>query len=352
MASLNNLKIVNFRGFDDLEVEGLSKINLFVGKNNSGKTSILEALLLLLGMSNPMLPYHINQFRGLGAGTPFGSANSLKYLFHNLSLKDKPAFKARFSDNTERYLELEAEYQQNKFPENNSSVLTPEEISGITLRFKDGQSSEWHKSSITFGHDGVVTPHFSTRYEENLYAVFVTDKSDSATLSRFSEIVKRKGENSILQVLQEFDENIVGVQPLADGIFFDLKDVEELIPSNIMGGGVKRFLNIVTAVAEKKDAFVCIDEIENGLHYSSYALLWKSLLTFSEQNNVQLFITTHNIETLACLKSVLEDGAFQSMQEHTKVFDVLKTKIAGNKTYRYSFEGFQEAIDREFELRR
>ncbi|MDR2087469.1 MAG: AAA family ATPase, partial [Dysgonamonadaceae bacterium] len=46
MAHLEQLKINNFRGFDSLEIDGLSKINLFVGKNNSGKTSILEALFL------------------------------------------------------------------------------------------------------------------------------------------------------------------------------------------------------------------------------------------------------------------------------------------------------------------
>ena len=65
MSILQRLTIKNFRGFDSLEIDGFSKINLFVGKNNSGKTSVLESIFLVIGMSNPMLPNTINQIRGL-----------------------------------------------------------------------------------------------------------------------------------------------------------------------------------------------------------------------------------------------------------------------------------------------
>ena len=37
------LKIENFRGIKSLEINDLARINLFVGKNNCGKTSVLEA---------------------------------------------------------------------------------------------------------------------------------------------------------------------------------------------------------------------------------------------------------------------------------------------------------------------
>jgi AAA15 family ATPase/GTPase len=354
MAILEQLKIKNFRGFDTLDIDGFSKINLFVGKNNSGKTSILESLFLLIGMSNPLLPNNINQFRGLGSGSQFGTAKQLKYLFHNLSFINKPSFYAKFNDTSERWLELEVKYKENEFSENNSSISIPE-INGIELNFsiKKKQAQKLsHKSSMIFkNNDNIITPTSPTDYQENLQAVFVAEKNDLVTLTRFSEIIKRKGGDSILQALKAFDENIENIQPLADGIFFNLKNVTELVPSNIMGDGIRRFLNIVTAVSEKQNSFVCIDEIENGLHYSAYKLLWKSLLAFSEQNNVQLFIATHNIETLACLKSVLEEKEHASMQNFAKVFTVSKTLKAGYKTYKYSFEGFKDAIERETEIR-
>jgi AAA15 family ATPase/GTPase len=97
MVLLKNLNIANFRGFDALEIEGLSKINLFIGQNNSGKTSVLEALFLLAGMSNSALPSNINGFRGLNMLSP----KQLKYLFHKLKLENKPSLKGTFNDDPE-----------------------------------------------------------------------------------------------------------------------------------------------------------------------------------------------------------------------------------------------------------
>src|SRR2546423_161740 len=44
---LDSLSIKNFRLFRDLKVESLSRVNLIAGKNNTGKTALLEAVYLL-----------------------------------------------------------------------------------------------------------------------------------------------------------------------------------------------------------------------------------------------------------------------------------------------------------------
>lgn len=41
---LNSLKIKHFRALEDFSVAKLSRVNLIVGKNNSGKSTVLEAL--------------------------------------------------------------------------------------------------------------------------------------------------------------------------------------------------------------------------------------------------------------------------------------------------------------------
>lgn len=45
-----DIELSNFRGFDHIEISALSKINVFVGANNVGKTSVLEAVFMLAGM--------------------------------------------------------------------------------------------------------------------------------------------------------------------------------------------------------------------------------------------------------------------------------------------------------------
>ena len=83
---LKRLQICHFRGFNDLTIEQLSGINLIAGKNNAGKTSLLEALFLLAGAGNPQMALNENVIRGLEsnvvpAGEPFW-----KQLFFNLDM--------------------------------------------------------------------------------------------------------------------------------------------------------------------------------------------------------------------------------------------------------------------------
>ncbi len=358
MTNLEHLQIKNFRGFDSLEIEGLSKINLFVGKNNSGKTSILEALFLLFGMSNPTLPSNINNIRGLGKGNQIGLSQQLKYLFHNLNLSEKPSFYGRFNDTSERWLEIEPRFKQNEFSPDVSSVSVPE-INGIGLNFSTKKRQVPRKSFKSFfileGNNNTIKSTVPREYIETLIATYISSdvKDNTSTLMRYSEILKKKGGESILKALQDaFDNNIIALQPFPDGLYFNLKDLGELLPTNLMGDGLRRFLNIVTAVSERQNGFICIDEIENGLHYSAYKWLWKSLLTFVEQNDIQLFISTHNIETLECLKSVLEEDKFKTMQDYAKVFSISKTVKSEYKSYKYSFEEFKTAIENDIELRK
>ena len=44
---LNEFGVGGYRGLKDLELNDLKKVNIFIGSNNCGKTSILEAIILL-----------------------------------------------------------------------------------------------------------------------------------------------------------------------------------------------------------------------------------------------------------------------------------------------------------------
>lgn len=60
MDGFKNIEINNFRGINHLKIDDFSRVNVFLGQNNSGKSSILEAVLLLSEMSNPDLPLSLN----------------------------------------------------------------------------------------------------------------------------------------------------------------------------------------------------------------------------------------------------------------------------------------------------
>ncbi len=45
---LESFTIENYRSFNNFKLSQLGRVNLFVGENNSGKTSILEAINLFI----------------------------------------------------------------------------------------------------------------------------------------------------------------------------------------------------------------------------------------------------------------------------------------------------------------
>nr|WP_287730883.1 AAA family ATPase [Microcystis sp. M090S1] len=61
---LQSLKIEGFRGFQNFEMANLGRINLLVGKNNSGKTSILEAIQFLYAQNNIDIFLETISYRG------------------------------------------------------------------------------------------------------------------------------------------------------------------------------------------------------------------------------------------------------------------------------------------------
>jgi len=56
MDGFRNIEIKNFRGIDHLKIDDLGRVNILVGQNSSGKSSVLEAVNLSLNMSNPDMP--------------------------------------------------------------------------------------------------------------------------------------------------------------------------------------------------------------------------------------------------------------------------------------------------------
>lgn len=361
MSILNSVEIKNFRGFDELSINNFSKINLFIGNNNSGKSSILEAIFLLVGMSNPNLPEVISQFRG----TKVKDGDGFRYLFHNLNINNNPEFKCILSDNSDRSLRLNPIFKKRGNSDSQNILMTSNEgsidastsgskISGLELEFstkKRHDQRKSFKSSIQFEASG-ISQKINTKHKEELHGILISsDAKEGQVLARFSEIVKKKKGDSILKLIQQFDSNIESIQPLPDGLFFSYKNIDELIPISIVGDGIKKYMNIITTISERIGSIVLIDEIENGLHYSAHKLLWKSIISISKEFNAQLFITTHNSETLKCLKEVIELSEFETIQNDLSIYNVSHTSKSGIKTYKYSYTGLKDAIETNTEIR-
>lgn len=341
-----DITISNFRGFDYLKIEDLAKLNVFVGANNVGKTSVLEAVFMLAGMSNPLMPQRINHWRMQSANN---SIDNARYIFHNLNFQAAPVLLATMDEGMRRLT-----FSPLMANDANSSLSSSAHAAIRQLNFdydiKKGEGYAFH-STLSVGTDGTMQQTVDKGYEESMNCIFIpADKNDGNAASNYAALVRRNMKEVVIDAIRSFDPSIETIEALPDGLYLKVKDVEELLPISMAGDGTRRMINILSSIATEDYSVVLIDEFDNGLHYTAHRLMWKAVLKFIVQHDMQLFVTTHNLDCLQGLKNAMqEEEEFQTL---THVYNIAKTKNKGYQAYKYAYTELKEAIDNEIEIRR
>ena len=312
----SSIQINNFRSIADLHIENFKEINLITGINNSGKTTLLEALFLISGMSNPQLPVAINNFRDF----LLASDDDFNLIFHNFDFKQKLCLNA-VVDNRKRGLKIEPRYTHLNMNLNgmNKINLSAEKkditstgvssaVDGLVLNFKEGDTSDFFRSEISISNGGIGVADI--RYKEKLRCTFHNVQYSMSMLpSRIERILVNNEQGGIIEALKEIDNKITAIQAFPSGVIYVNAGFKKLVPINVMGDGIRRILSILASISDMQDGVLLIDEIENGLHYSSLKTLWKAVLKAAAVYNVQLFITTHSYECIAALSDAVNQDS-------------------------------------------
>ena len=355
MDGFKNVEIRNFRGIEHLKIEDFSRVNVFLGQNSSGKSSVLESLLLLMGPSNPDLPQTISAIRSRG----YVGFSDLGYMFPNCNWNLKPEFNSEFFDDTKRHLKLELTYffdeqSHEKMP--NGHLPTTETktfLNTLKLNFdiEHHQNTSHYESSLTVNQSGMVTnKKIAEGYlEKNSVAFVSADMTLSNLVNDLVELAKRKQKDIVTERLKFFDGRITSLEILNNEAFIGLEGMDQLMAVNMMGDGMRRYLNIVAASANPMTNIILIDEIDNGLHYSAYKKLWEAIFALATETNKQVFVTTHSKETLYRLNEMLEEHS--EYQDALRLYTIEKTKLKGHQAYKMTYNGLHEACENDIELR-
>jgi len=361
---LKKIIINNFRGVRSAEIEGFKRINFFLGKNNSCKTTILEAIFLNIGLTNPMLSININRLRDLRQT----EADDFRFIFYNLDYQNIPKFESHFDENNHvRTLEIvphkcsstngslnKKELDEDIIISSIETSLEKKAVDGITLKtsIKERRqqrkffSSEVIREGISF----LITE--PKEYKESVTGVFLFSSSPDPKLdTRLERLIVKKAHKPIVDILNTIDNSIRDLSLGTNGmIYFDI-GIERLIPINLAGDGIRSILSILVTVADTKDGIIVIDEIDTGLHFSSQSTLLKAVLQATEEYNVQIFATTHNYETLRNLKDVLDNEEMERHRTEIKTFTLRRTPDNKINSYSYDYEKLHYAIGQEIEIR-
>ena len=354
MSGFKSIEIKNFRGIESLKIDDLSRLNVFLGQNNSGKSSVLEAIAMLTSMSNPDVPQMINAVR---ARKPFSNFLDIKYFFRNLDISTSPDVSAIQSNGALRHLKLGLSYvfdeladPKNEPVQQTGSVFY---VNTLEMNFEitNGLAKQVFKSWLRVNPQGIVVNRkLAEGYMENNRAWLIpSDLMTSNLTSDLAELFRRHKKDAVLALLKLFDERINGIEILTDDVYIGFEGMTEMLPARVIGDGLRRYLGIVACAANPTIDMILIDEIDNGLHYSVYQKLWQALFSLAVATDKQVFVTTHSKETLSHLCHFLEDQS--EYQKEFRLYTLERTKLEGQKAYKLTYAGLHEACLNDIELR-
>lgn len=355
-----DLHIRNFRGFKEIDVDDLSNINLFLGHNNSGKTSILESIFLLIGMSNPELNIKINNFRDF----VHNETEDFNLIFHNFDIEKDIDISSNLFDNSKRGLTISPLFKKSNGSnglrtieidsESSSSSLSNshQSIKGLRLNFfskKFHKPKTASKSEISI-EDGRIKAEIAKDYKEEYFGAFINSKSSFTDVpSRVEKIIKNKKEKEFVEILKKIDSKIENISLGANGTIYIDIGIDRLVPINFLGDGIRKTLTILSSLYDSKGGVLIIDEFDNGLHYTSIKILWDAIVEYSARYNVQVFVTSHNYDTLKQLEKVLVEQPDKKEDVRSYTINLLKDGIG--KAYKYDYDKLSHALTQGVEVR-
>ncbi len=304
--------IRNLRAVRQLQIDGLKPINLIVGRNNSGKTTLLEGVFLLGGATNPVFSLTLGQLRGQRAGR--GSPDAIwRPLFYGLDPRQPITIETlRTSELASRRLTIEAlpvaTFADNggEEPGTGTGVAAVTEefiIGGLRLRYTLADGTEMVTTAVYDPRTGNIDAPTKDR-NDFVRTTFLSARTCPSLLrdaEQFSFLPRIKQEQDVIDAVRIIEPAIERIEVLSEpggpSVYVDV-GLESLVPLAVCGEGFVRLFAIAVELTASRRGVLLIDEIDNGLHYSVMPRLWKLLDQLCERHGVQVFATSHNEELI------------------------------------------------------
>lgn len=298
---LPSLEIENFRAFRHLHIERLARVNLIVGKNNVGKTSLLEALWLYACRGDPGVIWEQLAVREESTGwsaspVPAPALRAIRNLF-----TQRPDVVAQGGTLTI------------------GSAAVPDQRLTLALeRHADPTSQQRGLRpffSLRVGAKTQLFTEFMQHMPERSIPPAVTNIPNAIVLAGgltpayvtalWDKIALTNLEEDVVAALRMIAPEIERVNMLADPAVGPQRIAMARVQGNgqpialrSYGDGMFRLFVLAVTLVNAKDGLLLVDEIENGLHYTALHAMWRQIFQVATRLNVQVFATTHSQDCL------------------------------------------------------
>jgi hypothetical protein len=336
ILKLTNLHVKNYRSLDNVRIGKLGRLNLVTGRNNVGKTSLLEAVRLWAARTDAnalldiidardesLLPdkeIKPDQDERRGENSLLGAL----CLFAGYPTIDEVRDRIEIVGNgaTLSVAIADRELEQGNLPG------LQQQLDGLGEKTRVLQLSfDSPKKSIDLPLPAYYSAYRRRRFLElrpserqasipcvSLGSSTLDSIESFSTASLWDNIALTNKEDFVLRGLQLIDRRIDRVNFIQGGRLgrfpvIKLQGVDRPIPLHGLGDGVTRIFEIMLALVNAENGFLLIDEFENGLHYSVQAMAWKTVLELATTLNIQVFATSHSNDCVEAFEQVSENAA-------------------------------------------
>jgi ABC-type cobalamin/Fe3+-siderophores transport system ATPase subunit len=326
---IKNISIHNFKVFKKLDNVRLNKITLIGGKNNSGKSSLLEAIFLYLGHKNLYLISAILGWRGLYP-TLLTPETLWAPFFYRFSLPLSEIV-IETTEDSGTIGELSVIPQDNYTPKIplqmfpvNGNGFVPILNGGSNLKalsFCHKKIEKTGNSNVDFiGYSILQNNNVFSEIEQNndgkfpiIFFLGSTTLYDLGNVERLGKLDKNDEQDKILNLLREFEPELQRFQVIKEGIndviYADFGKKHK-IPINLLGDGFCRCFTIALLLVADNIDVLFLDEFGIGVHYSMLNTLWQFIIEVSDKLNCQIIATTHSYEMIQAFYNAINEKEY------------------------------------------
>ena len=326
---IESITLERFRVFRELTIRGLGRVNLITGKNNTGKSSVLEGLRLLANNAAPDVIYDILKYREENIeeaeeeGHPADpdSLFQVSGLFHGFPLlsedpepiaistsgKSRPMSMAIHLDWFLESPDLDGMVRLDKPEPDSIAALRVETQDGIRIHRLDHFGRYLH-------------PMHRARFESSngtrMSCIFVSPYSGESTGALgplWDKIALSDREKDVVEGLRIIDPQISAVSMVGSTrrkptAIVRTDNITRPIPLRSFGDGLNRLFGIILALVNARGGLLLVDEFENGLHHTVQLDVWRTIFQLAQTLDIQVFATSHSWDAVEAFQKAAAEA--------------------------------------------
>ena len=320
---LPSLSIRNFRGIADLSIPRLGRVTLIAGKNGAGKTTLLEAVRVYaergsVAVLSSILQSREEMIRSVDEDGDVMSVPDFRTLAYGrrpsedtcisigpvdgrkrLNIRFGPAMLRRgnsqikdFMDADQPWLTVEFEGVKENISAGQATRLSFARWAGIFdglkhtefIRCESSGPSSMDNETMSRLWDNVALTDYETEAVQALRLIYGDDVDRVAMIGETGARIQEYPRRAIVK----------------------MKGQKMPVPLRSLGDGAVRMFGTGLCLANSRDGFLVVDEVENGLHYLMQADFWRMVLQAAHDNQVQVLATTHSWDCVVGFARAIE----------------------------------------------